>query len=69
MYFTVTPVSERQSIAWTYVAMDYGHLPEDEIRKFEDEITWQDGSSPNDIGGKIQNALIFDTIQREVLSK
>ena len=42
MYFTVTPVSERQSIAWTYVAMDYDHLPEDEIRKFEDEITWQD---------------------------
>ncbi len=24
------------------VAMDYNHLPEDEIRKFEDEITWQD---------------------------
>jgi hypothetical protein len=30
------------SVAWTYVAMDYGRLPEDEIRKFEDEITWQD---------------------------
>ncbi len=42
MYFTVTPVSELQSIAWTYVAMDYDDLPEDEIRKFEDMITWQD---------------------------
>src|SRR5262249_36050080 len=35
MYFTVTPVSERESIAWTYVAMDYGHSPEEEIRRFQ----------------------------------
>jgi phenylpropionate dioxygenase-like ring-hydroxylating dioxygenase large terminal subunit len=42
MYFTVTPVSTLESIAWTYVAQDYGHLPEEEIRAFEDEITWQD---------------------------
>lgn len=42
MYFTVTPVAERVSIAWTYVAMDYGDTPEEEIVKFEDMITWQD---------------------------
>lgn len=42
MYFTVTPVSERESIAWTYVAQDYENVPEDEIRAFEDMITWQD---------------------------
>jgi phenylpropionate dioxygenase-like ring-hydroxylating dioxygenase large terminal subunit len=42
MYFTVTPVSERNCIAWTYVAQDYDNIPEDEIRKFEDMITWQD---------------------------
>ena len=42
MYFTVTPVSECESIAWAYVAMDYGHLPEEEIRGFQDKITLQD---------------------------
>jgi phenylpropionate dioxygenase-like ring-hydroxylating dioxygenase large terminal subunit len=42
MYFTVTPVAERQSIAWTYVAQDYDNIPEAEIRAFEDMITWQD---------------------------
>jgi phenylpropionate dioxygenase-like ring-hydroxylating dioxygenase large terminal subunit len=42
MYFTVTPVSERETIAWTYVAMDYGDTPEEQIREFEDAITWQD---------------------------
>jgi phenylpropionate dioxygenase-like ring-hydroxylating dioxygenase large terminal subunit len=42
MYFTVTPVSERSCIAWTYVAQDYDNIPEEEIRKFEDMITWQD---------------------------
>lgn len=42
MYFTVTPVSERQSIAWTYVAQDYENVPDEEIRAFEDMITWQD---------------------------
>ena len=26
MYFTVTPVAERTSIAWTYVAKDYSFL-------------------------------------------
>lgn len=42
MYFTVTPVNERTSIAWTYVAQDYDNIPEEEIRAFEDLITWQD---------------------------
>ncbi len=42
MYFTVTPVAERHSIAWTYVAMDYGEGSDEETRVFEDEITFQD---------------------------
>ena len=42
MYFTVTPVAERVSIAWTYVAKDYENIPDEETRKFEDMITWQD---------------------------
>ncbi len=42
MYFTVTPVSELVSIAWTYVAMDYDNQSEEQIRQFEDMITWQD---------------------------
>jgi phenylpropionate dioxygenase-like ring-hydroxylating dioxygenase large terminal subunit len=42
MYFTVTPVSELQSIAWTHVAMDYGDMSEEEVRTFQDVITLQD---------------------------
>ncbi|MDQ6659447.1 MAG: aromatic ring-hydroxylating dioxygenase subunit alpha, partial [Chloroflexota bacterium] len=42
MYFTVTPVAEDSSIAWTYVAQDYENVPDDEIRQFEDFITLQD---------------------------
>jgi phenylpropionate dioxygenase-like ring-hydroxylating dioxygenase large terminal subunit len=42
MYFTVTPVSPEISIAWTYVALDYGDQTDDEIRAFEDKVTWQD---------------------------
>jgi phenylpropionate dioxygenase-like ring-hydroxylating dioxygenase large terminal subunit len=42
MYFTVTPVAERTSIAWTYVAKDYENIPDEETRQFEDMITWQD---------------------------
>ncbi len=42
MYFTVTPVAQDHSIAWTYVAMDYGDRPDEEIRQFEDMITLQD---------------------------
>ena len=42
MYFTVTPVSPEVSIAWTYVGLDYGDQTDEEIRAFEDKITWQD---------------------------
>jgi len=42
MYFTVTPVSPKASIAWTYVGLDYGDQTDEEIRAFEDKITWQD---------------------------
>ena len=42
MYFTVTPVSELTSIAWTYVAKDYENIPDEQTRRFEDMITWQD---------------------------
>src|SRR5712692_10535649 len=42
MYFTITPVAERSSIAWTYVAKDYEDLSDDQVRQFEDMITLQD---------------------------
>ncbi|HKB49127.1 MAG TPA: hypothetical protein VKC57_15585, partial [Ktedonobacterales bacterium] len=42
MYFTVTPVSELRSIAWTYVALEYGEQTDEQIRDFENLITWQD---------------------------
>ncbi len=42
MYFTVTPVSERSSIAWKYVATDYQHISDEQVRQFEDKITLQD---------------------------
>ncbi len=42
MYFTITPVSERFSIAWTYVARDYRDMSDEQTRQFEDMITLQD---------------------------
>jgi len=42
MYFTVTPVTERTSMVWAYIAMDYSTLTDDEIRSFQDMITLQD---------------------------
>jgi len=42
MYFTVTPVSELSSIAWTYVGKDYENIPDEETQQFEDMITLQD---------------------------
>jgi phenylpropionate dioxygenase-like ring-hydroxylating dioxygenase large terminal subunit len=42
MYFTVTPVAQDTSIAWAYVAMDYGDQSAEQVRQFEDRITWQD---------------------------
>jgi len=42
MYFTVTPVGDRDSIAWMYVAMDYGDQTDEEIRAFQETIIGQD---------------------------
>jgi phenylpropionate dioxygenase-like ring-hydroxylating dioxygenase large terminal subunit len=42
MYFTITPVTERKSIAWAYVAMDYGEGTDEQVRQFEDELMVQD---------------------------
>lgn len=42
MYFTITPVSQNSSIAWMYVAMDYGDLTDEEVRNFQDVIIKQD---------------------------
>ena len=42
MYFTITPVAECFSIAWTYVARDYGDMSDEQTRQFEDMITLQD---------------------------
>ncbi len=42
MYFTITPLAERFSIAWTYVARDYGDMSDEQTRQFEDMITLQD---------------------------
>jgi phenylpropionate dioxygenase-like ring-hydroxylating dioxygenase large terminal subunit len=42
MYFTVTPVDDRNSIAWMYVAMDYGDMSDERVRAFQDEIISQD---------------------------
>jgi len=42
MYFTVSPVSELRSVAWSYVALEYDGQTDQQIREFEDLITWQD---------------------------
>jgi phenylpropionate dioxygenase-like ring-hydroxylating dioxygenase large terminal subunit len=42
MYFTVTPVAENVSIAWAYIAMDYGDQSDEQVRTFQDTITRQD---------------------------
>lgn len=39
----VTPVSERQSVAFMVLSMSYGHeIPEEELRAFQDRIVAQD---------------------------
>jgi len=43
IYSTVCPVSEFESIAWFWLAMNYGHeVPEQELVSFQDKITGQD---------------------------
>ena len=42
IFFTVTPIQERYSQAWMYVAMDYSDLPDEQVRLFQDEIIKQD---------------------------
>ncbi|MBO0683927.1 MAG: aromatic ring-hydroxylating dioxygenase subunit alpha [Candidatus Dormibacteraeota bacterium] len=42
MYFTVTPVTGYRSLIWMYVAMDYGTLSDEQVRRFQEEILEQD---------------------------
>ena len=43
IFSTVCPASEFESIAWFWLAMNYGHdVPEEERRSFQDKITSQD---------------------------
>ena len=43
IFSTVCPVSEFESVAWFWLAMNYGHdIPEEELRAFQDKITGQD---------------------------
>ena len=42
MHFTVTPVGDRTSIVWMYVAMDYGDLSDAQVRQFQEDIIQQD---------------------------
>lgn len=43
IFATVCPLSEFESVAWFWIAMDYGHeVPEKDIVALQDEITGQD---------------------------
>ncbi|MDA4125256.1 MAG: aromatic ring-hydroxylating dioxygenase subunit alpha [Thaumarchaeota archaeon] len=43
IFATVTPVSESESVAWFWLALNYSHeMPEEELRAFQDKITDQD---------------------------
>lgn len=43
MQFNVTPVSEVESIAWVYIALNYAKdTPDNILRSFQDKITLQD---------------------------
>ena len=42
IFFTVTPVDRRLSVAWMYVSLDYGGMPDEEVRAFQDTIFAQD---------------------------
>jgi phenylpropionate dioxygenase-like ring-hydroxylating dioxygenase large terminal subunit len=40
---SVTPVDEENSLAWIVLAMNYAHhVPEEELRRFQDRVTEQD---------------------------
>lgn len=42
IFFTVTPAARRRSIAWMYVSLNYGTMPAEEVRAFQDTIFGQD---------------------------
>jgi len=43
MFACVTPVGERESLAWLVMAMNYAHdVPEKELRSFQDAVSNQD---------------------------
>jgi phenylpropionate dioxygenase-like ring-hydroxylating dioxygenase large terminal subunit len=43
IFFTVKPEEERRSMAWLWIAMDYGvDVPASELRAFQDRVTAQD---------------------------
>ncbi len=43
IFATVTPVTESESVAWFWLALNYSHdTPEEELRAFQDKITGQD---------------------------
>lgn len=43
IFFTVTPVAPRESVAWMYISMDYEEdMPDEEVVGFQDEIFEQD---------------------------
>ena len=42
-FFTITPVSELDSVSWLWLALNYRHdTPDEELRAFEDSIMAQD---------------------------
>lgn len=43
IFFTVTPVEEKKTIGWMWIAMDYAKdEPAEELRAFQDRVTGQD---------------------------
>ena len=43
IYASVCPIGEFESVAWFWLAMNYGQdLPEEELVAFQDQITGQD---------------------------
>lgn len=43
IFLTVSPQEERRSMAWLWIAMNYGRdVPDCELRSFQDKVTAQD---------------------------